>query len=207
MKRKYTKDFIVDIVKHYDKRATKLTDKKIDEIIDQAYAELATLVQAFSDEEVVSVKDYLENGETKFTIDVLEDVSSIYDIYATIENPDSGFPHGIQKIRDSEIVYLDNRYNGRVHVDLSKKLLDIDNIVIKYYYVPTAETEEVYMDAQVMLALRNAIGITLYDYIKDIESSSQKRAATERTARAIIPSAPEDSNDPSFGHIFHHIEY
>ena len=204
MKRLYTRDMIVNVVKSYDVRAKKLDDDQIDLVIDQAYAEMCTIVQAFSDEEVIPVQDFRDTGETKFMLDIEEDVNAIYDLYVTIEQKDSGYDHDIQKIRNNQVIWKDNRYDGRAHVDLSKMTnsQDADNVVLKYYFTPVASRDSVYMDSQTMLAFRNAIGMALYDTVHDVQRSEQKRAALDRTANAIIPSTPEDAFDPSLGHIF-----
>ena len=205
MKRAYTREEIVTIVKGYDVRAQTLDSSKIDTVLDQAYAELCTVVQAFSNEEVVDVATYRDVGEYKFTLDIVEDVTSIYDLYVTIENEHSSFSHGIQEIRDDQVIWQDNRYNGRVHIDLSRMPnagSQADSIVIKYYYVPVATSETVYLDAQTMLAFKNAIGVALTDQLKDIEGNIQKRAAMTRTAKAILLAQPEDAFDPNNGHIF-----
>ncbi len=199
MKKLYTKEDVVNIVKRYDVRAKTLTSEQIDDVINVAYAEVTAIVQAFSNEEVINCVPFYDDGELKFTIDVEEDVTGVYDQYVTIEDQDNAIHyHGIRKVRDKNVIYLDNRYNGRVHIDLNNmpEQLVGNNIIIKYYYTPQATTDNIYMDQQTALALNFALGSSLYDYIHDVDRSSQKRAGLQRTAAAIIPQLTEDALDP-----------
>lgn len=209
MKKAYTSDLIATEVKALDVRAQQLTTEEVNRVIDDGYTELCTIVQAFGDEEVVSLVDFYDAGETTITLDVDADVVDVYDLYLTTEGLDKNtFDYGIEKTRDDRIVYRDNRYNGRVHIDLTTTAShrtssgNYDNVVIKYYYIPTNTTDTVYMDAQTWLAFKSALGVALYNTLHDVERNGQKRAEMNRQAKAIIPSQPEDSKDPSHGHIF-----
>ena len=214
MKNRYTPEDIIAAVKSLDTRAARLEPEQITNVINDGYAEFCTVVQAFSNEEVVDLQPFYGTGESQITLDIEEDVSEIYDLYVTIEGQDKEvFDHGIKKIRDKRIIYRDNRYNGRVHLDfdLLQKfgLLQkpADNAVIKYYYVPRSDTAQVYMDAQTWLAFKSALGVALFDTLHDVERNGQKRAELLRRARAILPSMPEDAVDPSYGHIFTGMEH
>ncbi len=203
MKKAYTPEDIVTAVKNLDVRTQKLSDTSLSTIVDDAYTELCTIVQVFSDEEIVNLDSFYEGNETLVTLDIEEDVSEIYDLYLTIENQDKDeYDYGIRKIRDSKVIYKDNRYNGRVHIDFETLTEKTNNAVLKYYYVPTSTTETVYMDAQTWLAFKSALGVALYDTLHDVERNGQKRAEMTRRAKAIMPSTPEDAMDPSYGHIF-----
>ena len=203
MKVAYSPEKVLEAVKSLDTRAAKLPDDKLNNIIDDGYTELCAVIQAFSNEDVISLEPFYTAGETKITLDIEEDVTEIYDLYLTKEDEDKNvYDYGIKKNRDHRVIYKDNRYNGRVHVDLDILTTLMDNIVIKYYYVPTHTSKIVYMDAQTWLAFKSALGVALYDHLHDVERNGQKRAETIRRARAIIPELPEDANDPSYGRIF-----
>ena len=203
MKKAYTPELVIAAVKTLDIRAQKLTATQIDLIIDDGYTELVTVIQAFSNEEIVDLAPYYDSSETKIELDIHEDVNEIYDLYLTIENKDKNeYDYGIKKIRDHKVIYKDNRYNGRVHIDFETLTEVTDNAVIKYYYTPTSTTDTVYMDAQTWLAFKSALGVALYDTLHDVERNGQKRAEMNRRAKAILPTLPEDANDPSYGHIF-----
>ena len=135
-------------------------------------------------------------------------MTEIYDLYLTIEDLDKNtYDYGIRKIRDAKIIYRDNRYNGRVHIDFTTLTEIVNNAVIKYYYVPTNTSDTVYMDAQTWLAFKSALGVALYDTLHDVERNGQKRAEMARRAKAILPTMPEDATAPAYGHIFHGLEY
>ena len=208
MKKPYSPSMVLEAVKSLDVRAPKLTSEQLNAVINDGYTELCTIIQAFSDEEVVSLKPFYDGEETLITLDVEEDVSEIYDLYLTQEGKDKyEYDYGIKKIRDKKVIYRDNRYNGRVHIDLELLTDKVDNAVIKYYYVPNYNTETVYMDSQTWLALKSAFGAALFDTLHDVERNGQKRAEMLRRARAVLPSMPEDATDPSFGHIFTGLEH
>jgi len=203
MKKMYTPEMVLAATKTLDVRAQKLSDEKLATVINDAYTELSSISAVFSDEEVIALAPFYELGEELVTIDIQEDVTDIYDLYLTEENKDKDiYLYGIEKIRDKKVIYKDNRYNGRVHIDFSTLKTPTDNAVIKYYYVPTYTTENVYMDAQTWLTFKSALGVSLYDMLHDVERNGQKRAELTRRAKNIMPDRPEDANDPSYGHIF-----
>lgn len=208
MKKEYTPETLINAVQNLDVRTKKLTDVQINNVIDDAYTELCTVIQVFSDEEVIPLAPFYETGEQRITLDIEEDVNDIYDLYLTIEGKDKDiYEYGIEKIRDEKIIYKDERYNGRVHVDLDTMVQSADNIVLKYYYTPTSTTESVYMDAQTWLAFKSALGVAVYDTLHDVERNGQKRAEMGRRAKAIMPSLPEDATDPAYGHIFNGLDH
>ena len=207
MKKSYTPEDIVAVTKSLDKRTLTLSETAISNIIDDGYTELCTIIQAFSDEEIVSLDQFYEANENLVMLDIEEDVSEIYDLYLTVEGQDKEtYDYGIKKIRDAKVLYKDNRYNGRVHIDFDTLTETADNAVLKYYYVPTHTTETVYMDAQTWLAFKSALGVALYSTLHDVERNGQRRAEMTRRARAIMPDLPEDALDPSYGHVFNGLD-
>lgn len=205
MKVSYPKQYFIDRIKKQDKRALALDSEDIDNIINDGFAEMSTIGMFYSDEEVVSMVPYYEAGELKLTLDIEEDVTAIYDFYLTEEEQSyENYEHGIKRFQysnfrmrdksDVNSMYLDNRYNGRVHIDLTqvRKNHTADNAVIKYYYTPTSAATTFFMDAQVRLATESAMASAMYDYLHDVERAGQKRAQFTRQAMAIIPQNTED---------------
>ena len=197
-KTKYTKDQIVSFVKELDVRAKTLSDTKIDDVINRAYAELMTVSKKlFSNEEVVYLGDYYDVGETKFTLDIQEDTNEIYDLYTTIEgdNTDKAICQeviqGVGIYRNNDVSYRDNRYVGRFHVDLKAVDFIFNNVVCKYYYTPEATSDDVFMDRQLFMAFQDAIWTSLNYFLKDVESEMQKKASMNRTAKSVTQD-PED---------------
>lgn len=179
-------------------RAKDLTDTEIDDIINDGFSELATIGKFFSDEEIIDLAPYYETNQMKDSIDILEDVVGVYDLYLTVEDQDFDlYEHGIRKIRDSNIIYQDNRQVGRIHMDLNNMAMNVvaDNLIIKYFYTPQATTQDIYMDHQTSLALDKAFGVALYSYLNDVERSGQKRAAMARIGLSIVSHIPEDLID------------
>jgi len=206
MKVEYTKEYFVNRIKNLDVRAKKLSDDDIDNILNDGFAEISTIGMLFSDEEVIDMADYYSNGEKQLTLDIEEDVTQIYDYYLTNESQASDiFYHGIQKLQDSRFkrldnsdqnsMWKDNRYNGRVHINLDEvpNNIIVENAIIKYFYIPTSSSTSYYMDSQTRLATESAMGAAMYEYLHDVEKAGQKRAAMKRQGLAIIPfQDPED---------------
>ena len=198
-KTKYTKETIVAFIRELDVRARTIADTKINNIIDRGYAELTTVSKRlFSNEEVVDLAIYYDAGEKKLTLDVEEDVTEVYDIYVTREGDEKWLCQeeiqGVGIYRNNDVAFRDNRYLGRVHLDLTPKYIaDIvfDNCVIKYYYTPRSTDDDVYMDSQVYLAFQDAMWAALNYFMKDIEGESQKRASMTRTSKSTTQE-PED---------------
>jgi len=199
VKREIKKSQLIHLLNNLDKRSLELSNESIDEIINNAFAELSTVARLFTDEDVLSTRDYYDNGELIFTLDIHSDVVYVYDLYLTVENQDHNiFDHGINKITDLNCIYRDNRESGRIHVDLTKVPENqiIDNIVIKYFYTPSATDNSIYMDQPTYVATRNALGVALYDWMNDVDRSMQKLAAMKRTGLAAVPNDPEDLLEP-----------
>jgi len=193
---KYTRAEIVSFIKDLDTRAQKLSDAKIDSVINRGYAELMTTSkQLFSNEEVVALDEYYAAGEKKVSLDINEDVTEIYDIYFTIEDEDNSIcqevVQGIGIYRNNNAIYRDNRYVGRFHFDLSEVNEVFDNVISKYYYTPKATDADVFMSTQVYLAFQDAIWAALNYFLKDVDGESQKRASMARTSKSATQE-PED---------------
>jgi hypothetical protein len=195
MKLIYTKQQILDRVKMLDKRVREMTDEQLDLLLDRGYSLLTSQYgSSFSDEEVIDLTPYYEAGELQLTLDIEEDVIDIYDLYLTVEGLDKlAYPQGIRKVRDDRCVYRDNRYNGRVHIDLDvRRGEDYTNAVIKYYYTPNSSTEAIYVDSVTLTALEYAFATAIYSYLKDADS----KVAAWNDMIAIgdsIPRPPEDA--------------
>lgn len=205
-KTQYTREQVVAFIKSLDTRAREYDDTMIDNIINRGYAELTTTSKRiFSNEEVLSLDDYYDMKELKFTVDISDDVTEIYDIYLTIEdlsNKDIAIcQEVVQDIgiyRNNSTAYRDNRYIGRCHTNLAAEHLSqhvFDSLVVKYYYTPTATAENVYMDSQVYLAWQDAMWAALNYFQKDIEGEAQKRTSMQRTSKS---TAQEPEDMPGF---------
>jgi len=195
MNRKINREQLVSLINGFDVRAKKFTEEQYNEVIDFAFAEMSTIARLFSNEEVVSTKEFYDNNELIYTLDIQEDVVYVYDLYLTKENQDfNTYKHGIRKIRDENVVYKDNREVGRIHVDLTKhnEQLVFDNVVIKYFYTPQSTSEDIYLDQPTYLALKYALGMSLYELLNDVDRSMKKFSAMKRAALSAIPNDPED---------------
>ena len=200
MKNAYTRQEVVDYIKSIDVRARKFTDADINNTINRGYAELSTVTkQAFSSEEIVDLQELYDGSETKHTFDVEDDVTDIYDIYVTQEGDDKSMSQVvIQDVgiyRNSDLAFRDNRYVGRIHVDLDAVDTKFDSLVVKYFYTPSATDETVYMDSQTYLAWQDAMGAATSYFLKDVDEETRKRTSMNRTSKSMVQQDPEDSVD------------
>ncbi len=212
MKNKYTQADMIARFKMLDVRAKKLTDDQIMVLMDRAYGNLSAMFgYAFSDEEVVNMDQYYANGELKLSLDVEEDVIDIYDLYLTEENQ-SAYLHGIKETRDENQVYRDNRYSGRLHIDLTHSVtipssgIDdgegrYDNCVVKYFYTPVTTVDDIYMDSITYTALEQAWQVVLSDYVKDEKGKAEALTDMMRLGSKITM-PPED-----FSYTYRNIQY
>ena len=202
MLRQITRAEVVKMISTLENtRTAKFTEDDYNYVIDMGYAELATVNHVFYNEEVVSMDEYYASGELKISLEVEDDVAFVYDLYLTREDKSSDiFSHGIEKVRNTNAIYKDNRQTGMFHIDLSKvKDGKVDNAIIKYAFTPEATTEIIYIDQQTYLAMRDAFGCALYNRLNDVEREAQKRASLQRTAKAILPTYPNDYIIPEEG--------
>lgn len=206
MRRKITKVQLLAYIQGLDTRAEDLSPAQLDEVMLTGFSEIATVVTPFSNEEVVNISEYVLNGETNITLDVEEDVLDIYDLYMDVSKQTDSRIQGIDIYRNTNVLFKDGRYVGRVHIALGELISstryidnkygitpgDINNIIIKYLYTPDADFEDAFIDSQAYLTLQFAMATSLYDYLHDVETASQKRAGMIRTGKAVMHSKPED---------------
>jgi len=208
MKREYTRAQIINTVKSLDKRVLNFTEDQFNTVIDNGYAELvAECDSAFSNEEIVSMADYYDASnpdsanaisEMSATFDVVEDVYDVYDLYLTIEGqPKDIYQGGVREFRDDKVVYRDNRYTGRVHVQLDASAYTFANCVIKYYYLPAATDDSLFLDSITMSALRSAFNVALNKYLHDEKRAALYLDDLSRLAAKIPSTEPEDALEQS----------
>jgi len=203
MKRRVTKESLVSYIKTLDKRFNNFTDEEVDEVLNDGFAELCTIVQPFASQVTESLSDYYEFGETVFDINIQEDVSDVYDFYLSKENQDESiFDHGVYKNRDKNRIYKDAQNSDLIHVDISydKYGLIYELAVVKYFYIPTSNFDELFIGSDVYLALKAAFALSSFEYVQDVENSERRRAAMERRAGLIanpFPSEYEDLDKPN----------
>ena len=194
MKNKFTHDDIVARMKAIDKRVETMTPALVDTLMDRGYALLVSQYgYSFTNEDVVSLDEYYTAGELLLSLDVEDDVVDIYSLYVTRESLDKDvYKHGICREYNERYVYRDNRYSGRVHVDLNGTTTNqFDNVVIKYCYTPKSTDDDIMLDSITMTALEYAFATAIYSYVKD--SDSKKEAAADMIAiGSSITMPPED---------------
>lgn len=205
MKRKVTKESLVAYIKRLDTRCKKFDDDKFDEIIDDSFSELNTVGHFFYDEDALDVQQYHESGVVKLSYDVERDVIYVYDAFLSV---DSKTPHP----RSDNMVEVDPRVIGRINVDFSsaedmyssytyheqspyESSEDATILITRYYYVPTSEFTEIYMNRDVYKALRQAITASTYMDLHDEKKSEMHYGKMIKNAEAIVTARPFDFDD------------
>ena len=199
MKRKITKDQMIEYITDLDTRCRKWDTAKFDRAINNGFAELCTVVQPFVSQVNVDLSEYYDLGEKTFDINLVGDATSVYDLYLSkaATTPDL-WKHDEEKSRNENVIWKDPVNSDVVHVDLTKDFFEriFETAVVKYFYVPTSEFTELYMSGDVYLALEAAIASVVYDMLHDVEKASQQRAAFTRKGQAVVEPYPQDYSDP-----------
>jgi len=196
MKRRITKPYLLEFIEELDTRAAKLSSSQKDRIIDTGFAEICTIFQPFSAEIIEPLQDRYELGELAFTISTPSSSTDVYDVFLLREDQDEQFfVRGDEQTRDENRIWKDSRDINIVHVNLENDVA-YDSAVVKYFYIPSSNFDEIYISADVYAALEHAIAAAAYDTLHDVERSSQKRAAMNRMAASVVNVYPEDYGQP-----------
>ena len=205
MRRKITKQQLIDYIKRLDTRCKKFDAVKFDEIIDDSFSELNSFGGFFFDEDSLQITQYLEDGVKKLSYDIERDVTYIYDAFLSI---DSKTPH----LESDLHVQVDPRVLGRINIDFTSdedmydeysyhEQMDATEsepprvLIVKYYYVPTSDFDEIYMNRDVYKALRQAIASSTYLDLHDEQKSAIHYQRMEKYAKAIVLERPHDFDD------------
>ena len=199
MKRKVTKDQMIEYMKDLDTRCKKWDDAKFDRAMNNGFAELCTVVQPFVSQVNVDLQEYYDLGEVRFDINLSGDVTSVYDLY--LSRPANAFnmwKHDEEKVRDEDVIWKDPVNSDVVHVDMTKDVASrtFETAVVKYFYIPNSDFDELYMSNDVYLSLEAAIAAAAYDMLHDVEKAGQQRSAFTRKGGAIVEPYPQDYSDP-----------
>lgn len=205
MKRKVTKTQLIAYIKRLDTRCRKFDSDKFDEIIDDAFSELNTVANFFFDEDSLEISQYISDGIIKMSYDIERDVIYIYDAFLSI---DSKTPH----LQSDKHVEVDPRVSGRVNIDFSSTT-DMyskytiheqeesvqeespKTLITRYYYIPTSEFDEIYMNRDIYKALRQALSASTYLDLHEDEKFSLHYRKMRTNASAIINIRPHDFDD------------
>ncbi len=199
MKRKITKDQMIEYISDLDTRCKTWDTAKFDRAMNNGFAELCTVVQPFVSQVNIDLQEYYDLGESRFDINLSGDATSIYDLYLSkAANTFDVWKHDEEKTREENVIWKDPVNSDVVHVDLTKDIQNrtFENAVVKYFYVPTSDFDELYMSNDVYLALEAAMAAAAYDMLHDIEKASQQRAAFTRKGGTILEVYPGDYTDP-----------
>ena len=199
MKRKITKDQMIEYITDLDTRCKVWDEAKFDRAMNNGFAELCTVVQPFVSQVNVDLQEYYDLGESRFDINLTGDTLSVYDLYLSrAADTFNVWKHDEEKCRDEDVIWKDSVNSDVVHVDMTKDVMGrtFEEAVVKYFYVPTADFDELYMSNDVYLALEAAMAAAAYDMLHDVEKAGQQRAAFTRKGGSILEPYPQDYLDP-----------
>ena len=205
MKREVTKTQLIAFIKRLDTRCKKYDDDKFDEIIDDAFSELNTIANLFTDEDALDVTGYLEDGVKKLSYDVEKDVIFIYDAFLST---DSKTPF----LQSDKMVEVDPRVISRVNIDFTSTddmynsysyhdQEDYDDgtvpetLIVRYYYIPTSEFDSMYMNRDIYKAFRQSLSASVYLDLHDEKKYAMHQATMKRNAKGIVVARPHDFDD------------
>jgi hypothetical protein len=206
MKRIITKDDLINYMKVLDTRVRKLDADVIDQIIIDSFAEFSTVSNSISNRYIVDLKPYYDAGETKFNIQIPEDVVFIYDLYLAKSTDDLLLSeHGEYHVRDESVIWADAQKRDVFHVNLEDQKYgqSYDLAYAEYIYIPhDANFTEIYMHTDAYNAYRDALSASAYDYLHDDEKALMKRSEMKRKAMSIANAYPEDYAEPKRARMF-----
>ena len=205
MRRKVTKAELVSYITRLDVRCKKFDEEKFDSIIDDSFSELNAHGNYFFDEDTIDVTAYLADGVSKLSYDIEKDVVYIYDAFVSLDDTTA-------HLQSDWMVQVDPRTIGRVNLDFTSQT-DIyksytyhlqnfaeiaptpTKFIVKYYYVPTSEFTEMYMNRDVHKALRQAISASTYLDLHEEKKHSLHSKKMMQYAEGIITQRPFDFDD------------
>ncbi len=204
MRRKITKDSLIDYIKRLDVRCKKYNDDKFDEIIDDAFSELNSMANFFYDEDSLDVTGYLSDGVTKLSYDIEKDVIYIYDSFLSTDSKTAC-------LQSDNMVEIDPRIIGRVNLDFTStenmyndytyheqsddRKTSPETLIVRYYYVPTSEFDEIYMNRDVYKAFRQALSSSTYLDLHDEKKHAMHSSKMKQYANSVITIRPFDFDD------------
>lgn len=208
MKRKVTKATLISYIKRLDTRCRKFEDDKFDDIIDDAFSEINTFQNFFYDEDALQITPYIDDGVKKLSYDVERDVTFVYDSFLSY---DSKTPHPESDLH----VEVDPRVLGRINIDFTSTVdmykeytyheqsmgtnpSEPTTLITRYYYIPTSNFDEIYMNRDVYKAFRQAISSSAYLDLHDDEKSTLHYNRMKAYIKTIPIHRPLDFDDEKF---------
>ena len=207
MKRKITKDSLIERIKEIDTRTKGWSDAKIDKIITNAFVELTTVAQPFSNSVYEDLNPYYETGEEKGSIVLPYSVLSVYDMYLVKENQDEDlYTRGELKNRNENVIWQNPQDKDTIYFNLESKYaydLEYDAIVAKYFYIPLdADFTELYLFSDEAVALETAMEVAVFEAVKDEKTAISMRKKLSILGGNLIEPEPTDFPSPDRRSIF-----
>ncbi len=169
---KYTLEQIRTTARSKDNRladTNKYSDDWIDDKIAHAFETAESGKQVFTNEEVVDMQEFINDGTEKFEIEMDEEVHYHYEQISTSS-----------AIR----LYIKNDNTILVNLDIDK-LASLDaslekSATFRYFYYPTADFTEIYMGSEIYHYFRHCLYVQLYGALRDLEAEQYHQAQVDK---------------------------
>ena len=166
---KYTLQQIRDVARSKDERLenkTKYPDSWIDSKIDSAFETAESGRQVFVAEDSIDLQPYINDNVEKFLYETNEQAHKITDIV-------SNFPNHVK-------TRINNDNTVNVELDLDALRDKEVTMTFKYYYIPTSDFEEIFMQPEVYHYFRHCLYVGLYGSLRDKENELYHQAQVDR---------------------------
>jgi len=185
---KVTIDALRSYARSLDERLeekAKYSDDWIDSKINTAFELVATHRQPFLGEEVIDLNPYIEDGTSKFRVEMDEDVLGYKRIY-----PNTNRIIPLDQTEEDILKLIDWSVNPDHSVDiiLSPGLTTDEphTLTFQYYYIPTVPENEMYMSADIYHMVRHGIQQSIWDALRDFQKADMAMVNLMEQVRTVI---------------------
>ena len=158
---------------------TKYTDEYFNSKIDTALEMTATERQTFYAQEVLDLKEYIEDDTNQFEVEMAEEVTGWRNIFSTqLPNDTSSIQGAKVNIPiTSEALIVKPKEDNRVILYLNPNNMDTTDtkytVTFEYYFFPRTDNfTEIFMTPDIYHMVKHAIGMIIYEDIRDFEKEA-----------------------------------
>ncbi len=153
----------------------KYSDAWIDSKINTAYEMIGTKRQPFLGEDVLDLKEYIEDGTAKFEVEPDEDVNGWKQVFVTSGNPEA----------ITWTIKPDNKVI--INLDIDSLNSTAENLItFQYYYFPNTKTGDQYFSTDVYRMVHQGVASSIYDALHDYEKRDNFDNQLEMQSRTMV---------------------
>lgn len=162
-----TREYLTDYLKGIDSRLAAMPDEKLWDKIRYGIQNLASQATCFVMEEFIPLKDYIENGFSKFSVSPTKEIINYYNIEVSSISDDMVLDAYVY----STAIRLIQSNDMKIYVDIINPAIASDfALKIKYFYSPDILLETTLeVQPEVWHFMKHSIQIVAWGALKDYE--------------------------------------